>query len=108
MIDVQKLNAKIADLNTTNLKVYVAVWMAVATGLVYLGLAVTRVILVAVEKNIPDSLWEPNIEWLAFIAAMLADSTVQFIGKRTTHADYQAGKAAREATTEVETKVPGA
>lgn len=82
------LSTRISSLNTTNLKVFIALLLVIMTGGVYLGLAVARVALMAAGYDVPEEIWKPDIEWIGLLVAMLADSTAHFIGKRATHAEY--------------------
>jgi len=80
----------LAELPTTNLRIYTTLLMTVLTGVVYLGLAVCRIFVIASGKDLSTyTIWEPSWEWLAFIAAISGIDVAQFATKRTTNTEYQ-------------------
>jgi len=80
----------VAELPTTNLRIYTTLLLTVMTGIVYLGLAVARLAMIAGGADLKIyPIWEPSWEWLVFIAAVSGIDVAQFATKRATNADYQ-------------------
>lgn len=76
-VDVEGLWRKLDTMPSTNVKIAAGLGMTIATCFVYL------VWVVIFEHKIDSDPWEA---WLMFLAAVLAVSTWQFIGKRKTYA----------------------
>lgn len=75
----------LSALPMTNLRTYTTLTLAVLTAVVYLGLAVAQLVLVATGSLQGDEpLWKPSVEWLAFVAALSTADVAQFYAKRKT------------------------
>lgn len=69
--------SRIASLPSTNLRIFVTIGLTVATGAVYLILAVK-------SKALGGESWTPAWEWLTFLVANSGLDAVQFTAKRMT------------------------
>lgn len=72
--------SRVATLPTTNLRIAVTIGLTVATGAVYLLLAVK-------SKALGGESWTPGWEWLTFLVAMSGIDAAQFTAKRVTQKD---------------------
>lgn len=70
--------SRVASLPSTNLRIFVTIGLTVATGAVYLILAVK-------SKALGGESWTPGWEWLTFLVAMSGIDAAQFTAKRITN-----------------------
>lgn len=94
---------KVGVLPTTQLRMLITYCLAIATGTVYLILAI-KVQLFGLHVATPtqakeiaallttEKSWEPSIAWLSFLTIMSGLDAMQFGMKRTTDVDYITAK----------------
>lgn len=79
------LMARVAMLPTTNARILVTLAMMLATGVVYLFLAVKFALAGGTQ-------WSPGYDWLGFLLLNAGLDITQFHSKRSTDATYVAAK----------------
>jgi sterol desaturase/sphingolipid hydroxylase (fatty acid hydroxylase superfamily) len=81
--------ARLGIVPTTQLRVVTTIGLAVATGIVYLGLAIKVSMFGLHNPAVPGTettlVWTPSYEWLGFLAVMAGIDTLHFFAKRHTH-----------------------
>ena len=75
------------NLPTTQVRISVTLLCVIATALRYV-LSEQHVL----ANGLVQSFWEPSWQWLGFLVAMSGLDAAQYLGKRTTDADYVAAK----------------
>lgn len=95
---IDKLNRFLATFPSTNGRIVATLGLVIATGLIYLALAV------AAATNLMSESWEPSWEWLAFLTALSGVDSLQHFTKRKT--TWQPKESAVASSTTTHTDSP--